>query len=236
VYISGEGIAVNGTVQVRFSGGTRWALADGSTDGQLIKPAYGALRALAREHRVGEPGALPATLELRADPRAPSDIVRDLLYTAGQAGWRSFAIGAANDLSEQLQPVWLPSLGSATTTHSVLQAAAAARPTGLVILGSVDPAQLNKALRQPPAGMTRCWERAVRQDPNQGGRLELRIVIGSDGGVNDAAIAMSELDNPSLEACILEAFEDADFPRPSGHGIAIIEYPMVLEPVWAEEN
>ncbi len=234
--LDAEGVSVDGTVQVRLGRIGRWSLASGSMDGDLISSVYGVLRSKAREVGLEQPGALPVPLELRVDPRVPVALVEDLLYTAGKAGWRSLRIGAPGDNDEDLVDVWLPSLGSARVLSPVAQAAAVARPTGVVLQGAVSVDALARGLRDGQPMLEACWEAAVREDPRQGGRIVVRYSVGVDGEVNDAVVQASELDNPQLEDCFLRAFEDMRFEPPTGGGTATVDHPMVLEPVYADEE
>ena len=236
VALSPEGIAVDGALQVRFSGGTRWAYAPGSTEGALIRPVYGALRSLARDRQLGAPTALSIPPVLHIDSDAPVERVQDLLYTASQAGWRSFRMSALEHPERMPVNVWLPSEGSASPLPPLALAAAAARPSGVVVQGSVDPVDLQQGLREHRPAIRACWDKAVRIDPNQGGSVELRFVVGVDGWVNDAAIRASELGNPQLEACIVHAFEGMRFNAPTGGGIATIDYEMLLEAVYTDPD
>ncbi len=236
VVLSPEGIEVDGALQVRFVRTGQWMLNPSSVDGDLIKPVYGVLRSKAREAGLERHGALPVPLELRVDARVPVAVVEDLLYTASEAGWRSLRVGDIRDGAEDLVDVWLPSLGSARVLSPVAQAAAAARPEGVVLQGAIGPEAIKKGLRDGQPGLQACWEAAVRKDPLQGGRIELRFIVGIDGDVNDAAVRASDLDNPQLEDCIVRAFEDMHFPAPTGGGVATVDYPMVLEPVYADEG
>ena len=233
VELSPEGIAVDGALQVRFAGGARWAYAPGTTEGALIRPVYGVLRSMARDRGLGAPTALSVPLVLHIDTDAPVERVQDLLYTASQAGWRRFRMSALEHPERLAVNAWLPSEGSASPLPPLAQAAAAARPSGVVVQGTVDPVDLQQGLREHQPAIRACWDKAVRVDPNQGGSVELRFVVGVDGRVNDAAIRASELDNPQLEACITRAFENMRFTAPAGGGIATIDYEMVLEAVYA---
>lgn len=232
--ISGEGIAVDGTIQVRFTGGTRWALATGSTDGQLIRPVYGVLRSLARDRRLGEPDSLAGAVVLRVDPRVPSDVVRDVMYTAGQAGWRQLRVGGENDPDRDLVPTWLPALAPPASGPAVMRAADQARPGGLVLISPVDQGAVAKALRGGPAGVQACWDRAARIDPLLEGRVVVRFVIAGDGQVSRAEIRSSDMGNPAFEACLVQAFEATRLPAPQGGGMALIDYPMDFSPVPRE--
>jgi TonB family protein len=232
--ISGEGIAVDGTIQVRFTGGGRWTLAHGSTDGQLIRPVYGVLRALARERRLDEPGSLASAVVLRVDPHAPSELVRDVMYTAGQAGWRSFLVGGTDDPERALVPTWLPALVPSSSPHPMMRAAAEQRPEGLVIFSPVDPRAVSKALRGGPEGVQACWDRAARIDPLLEGRVVVRFVIAGDGQVTRAEVRSTTMDNPAFEACLVEAFEASQLPAPQGGGMALIDYPMDFRPLPRE--
>jgi TonB family protein len=232
--VSSEGVSVDGTVQVRFTGGARWDLAHGSTEGQLIRPVFGVLRSIARDQRLGDPDSLAGTLVLRVDPRAPSEVVNSVLYTAGQAGWRHFLVGAIDDPDRDLVEAWLPALAPPNTPHPVLRAAAEARPEGLVIVSPVDSEAVSKALSAGPAGIQACWDRAARIDPLLEGRVVVRFVIAGDGQVSRAEIRSSDLANPAFEACLVRAFEATRLPAPAGGGVALIDYPMDFKPIPKE--
>jgi hypothetical protein len=232
VELDHEGISVNGTVQVRLAGQGRWEPHPSSTDGRLIRPVYGIMTSLAREHQAAWPGGPLPAVELRIHPMATSEAVGLLLHTLDLAGWRSFHLGTTTTDADKLQDAWLPGLGRAAPLDPVLRAAAEARPDGVSLRGVVDPAQIEKGLKAAQPGLKACWDRAVREDPHQGGGFGVRLAIGTGGRVDQAALTRSELGNPSLEACVVRAFEALSFDPPQGGGVAIVDYSLQLSPVW----
>lgn len=62
------------------------------------------------------------------------------------------------------------------------------------------------------------------------GRITVRFTIAGKGTVRKATMADSELDDDTVERCMLDAMEKARFPQPKGGGMTIVEYPLTFAP------
>jgi TonB family protein len=75
-----------------------------------------------------------------------------------------------------------------------------------------------------------CYERGLARNPGLTGKVEVRFVVGVEGGVQSAELTQrSTLGDADVRACVLEAFRKLVFPAPEG-GTAVVVYPIELEP------
>ncbi|MFK7985943.1 MAG: VIT domain-containing protein [Sandaracinaceae bacterium] len=80
--------------------------------------------------------------------------------------------------------------------------------------GAADIRRRLSSLRGPAQ---RCFRRAASRNPGLvGGRLQVRVTVGTDGRVSAAQIANSTMSDPSVAACVLSLLRQQRFaPRPS---------------------
>ena len=79
---------------------------------------------------------------------------------------------------------------------------------------------------RPSGGIARCYR---NNSPNRDrGRLEMRIVLGPDGGAVDVAPSKDELNNPALTTCIRSRLLRLRYPAPGDiHCTAL--YPFIFK-------
>ena len=61
-----------------------------------------------------------------------------------------------------------------------------------------------------------------------GGRVEIEFTIGPLGTVQKAAIASSDLDNPTVESCIKTAAKAWSFNKPKSGEPVTVQYPFIF--------
>ena len=66
-------------------------------------------------------------------------------------------------------------------------------------------------------------------DLSLAGSVTVRISIGPDGSVTNAAIAKSTLGSPATEHCITQEISSWHLPEPSGGVASSLIYPFVFE-------
>ena len=77
-------------------------------------------------------------------------------------------------------------------------------------------------------GVKACYERGLKQNPDMGGRVEIEFTIGALGTVTKASIASSDLDNPTVEACIKTAAKAWSFAKPKSGDSVTVQYPFIF--------
>jgi len=76
-------------------------------------------------------------------------------------------------------------------------------------------------------GFRRCYERALAEDPDQTGRIDLSIKVGLDGDVQSVTATPQGNLSSSVVACIRGKAQAAQFEPPQG-GLAIVQVPVSL--------
>jgi hypothetical protein len=95
----------------------------------------------------------------------------------------------------------------------------------------LDPAAIQRVIRQNFGSFRRCYEEYISQIccPNLQNRVTVRFVIGRDGSVKSAVDAGSELPNGRAITCIVDAMAALNFPAPKG-GPITVTYPITFGP------
>ena len=84
-------------------------------------------------------------------------------------------------------------------------------------------------VRRHHGKIRRCYDKGLRHDPSLQGRVIVRMVVDSDGEVDDAFDAGSTLPDREVVECIVGVLEDIDFHGSVGRSIV---YPINLQPGW----
>jgi TonB family protein len=95
--------------------------------------------------------------------------------------------------------------------------------------GTIDVAATQTTIRPHLGSIQRCYERAKMDDLSLAGSVTVRISIGPDGSVTNAAVAKSTLGSPAAEHCITQEISSWHLPEPSGGVASSLIYPFVFE-------
>ncbi len=95
----------------------------------------------------------------------------------------------------------------------------------------IDPVEVQRIVRADFDQMRACYDAGRGRDPNLGGRIETRFVIGPDGRVLSAERTSRPDDLPDNEVaeCVLARFRGLRFPKPSGRSVTVT-FPIVFAP------
>lgn len=106
--------------------------------------------------------------------------------------------------------------------------------TGVVDLEdtTLDPESVARRIREKYlAGIKRCHQRALKADPNAGGRVTLRFTVGPSGNVTDSSVKGFD---PSVDSCIQGLTRKWRFAAPKTDGgaptSAVFQIPLILRP------
>lgn len=124
---------------------------------------------------------------------------------------------------------------SADTTRSLERATSsleyeniwrAAQPTSST--GSVSSTAVRTTIREHSAQIQACYEAALTNSSETGGRVVVRFVIDASGHVPSASIASSEVQSAELGCCVAKEVTEWTFPPPEPAGFVVVEYPFTV--------
>jgi hypothetical protein len=95
--------------------------------------------------------------------------------------------------------------------------------------GRLDPAIIQRILRQNRGRFRRCYEDGLRASPNLQSRVVVFFVIDRNGAVSHAHDAGSDLPDSGTIGCIVRAVYGLSFPAPEG-GVVTVSYPFLFSP------
>jgi hypothetical protein len=102
------------------------------------------------------------------------------------------------------------------------------RPAGVTTLSGSLPAEIvQRIVRQNYGRFRMCYESGLRGNPNLSGRVTARFVIGRDGSVSNVQNGGSDLPDPGVISCVVQAFYGLSFPAPD-NGIVRVSYPIMF--------
>jgi TonB family protein len=93
--------------------------------------------------------------------------------------------------------------------------------------GELDPALVSKEVRARIGAVKACYERALKRNPNLGGKIKVRWTITAAGTVSGVDIADDSMGDSEVSSCIKQLVARWRFPAPSG-GSVEVEFPFVF--------
>ncbi len=105
---------------------------------------------------------------------------------------------------------------------------AGTRVGATTVMGSLDPAVIQRIVRRHMSEVRACYERGLRERPGLAGRVIVRFVISPSGAVQGATVESSTLEAPAVDGCIAAATLRWMFPEPEGGGIVTVTFPFVF--------
>jgi len=95
--------------------------------------------------------------------------------------------------------------------------------------GRLPPEVIQKIVRENYGTFRKCYEAGLGRNRDLRGRVSARFVIERDGLVSNVTNGGSDIPDPEVTACILNAFHGLRFPQPEGGTVTVV-YPIMLEP------
>ena len=126
--------------------------------------------------------------------------------------------------------------GAPRLTPSPRPAPAAPRLPGQAMptAPTLDTPAVSAALQAAKPAVDRCYKEGHKRDPRLAGTATLRftvVVSGGRGQILDSALRSSDFKDPSLENCLLGAFQGQRFDAPGPDGRRTLDFPIMLGPV-----
>ena len=82
-----------------------------------------------------------------------------------------------------------------------------------------------RVVRQNFGRFRGCYEAGLKRNPSLAGRVTTRFVIGRSGAVMNVARGPSDLPDPKVVNCVVQAYRHLSFPAPE-NGIVTVSYPI----------
>ena len=95
--------------------------------------------------------------------------------------------------------------------------------------GGLDPAVIQRIVRQNFGRFRMCYEHGLVGNPALSGRVSTKFVIARDGSVSTTALGDSDLPDANVSACVVRSFSGLSFPSHDG-AVLQVTYPLVFTP------
>jgi TonB family protein len=95
--------------------------------------------------------------------------------------------------------------------------------------GTIDAGVIAKEIRRRMGAVRACYERELKRNPQLGGKVVVRFVIGANGAVTEAEIESNTMQDDAVGECIVANIKRFRFPPPEG-GSVEVSYPFVFQP------
>ena len=95
--------------------------------------------------------------------------------------------------------------------------------------GNLDVSALQQVVARQRPQVRACYERALKQNNILQGTVNVRMIIGSDGSVDQVSVGGSLRDN-EVFGCVRRLARNWTFPRPTGGACAQVNAPFTLTP------
>jgi TonB family protein len=88
---------------------------------------------------------------------------------------------------------------------------------------------IQKIIRMHMTEVQHCYEVELIKNQTLEGKVVLRFTIGLKEEVLETSISSSTFPSPDVEKCLLSVAKKWQFPKPSGGGMVIVNYPFVFK-------
>lgn len=92
--------------------------------------------------------------------------------------------------------------------------------------GGLDRDQIIAVIERNKGQAVYCYEKGIQSNPNLGGRVMIKFLVGPSGSVSSASVASSSMGSSSVESCIVNKLRAWRFPRPKGNVAVKVNYPF----------
>ena len=87
---------------------------------------------------------------------------------------------------------------------------------------------IDEVIKRKLAQIRFCYQRQLQHEPDLAGSLVVSFTIAGDGSVSRAGIKRDGLGSGEVAACVVDRFEQMQFPRPNGGGLVMVTYPFAF--------
>lgn len=101
-------------------------------------------------------------------------------------------------------------------------------PGKTIIQGSLSKEEIGRVIRRNLARFKFCYEKQLASNPNLNGKISVYFTIDPTGGVADASVRETSMNDETVEQCAVKVMRSLKFPQPRGGGIVVVTYPFVF--------
>jgi len=95
--------------------------------------------------------------------------------------------------------------------------------------GTIDAGVIAREIRRRMGAIRACYERELKRNPQLGGKIVVRFVIGANGAVTEAEVESNSMQDDAVAECIVMNIKRFRFAAPEG-GSVEVSYPFVFQP------
>jgi hypothetical protein len=99
----------------------------------------------------------------------------------------------------------------------------------LILVGGLEKEVIARIIQRHWAQVKYCYEKELSKNPNLYGKVVVQFTIGASGKVDEGHIAQTEMNNESVEGCIIRNVKMWVFPQPKGGGVVLVTYPFIFK-------
>jgi hypothetical protein len=97
-----------------------------------------------------------------------------------------------------------------------------------IILGALERGLIDEVVGRHRNQIRYCYARELRKRPHLAGKIVTRFTILRDGTVGAANTKSTEMNDPSVEACVVGRFLRMTFPKPTRGEMVMVSYPITF--------
>lgn len=95
--------------------------------------------------------------------------------------------------------------------------------------GTIDTRALLKVFNKYEGELKKCYERALKRDPNLAGKISLQVRIEPSGRASTAKVTGTSMRDASMFGCMERSAKSWSYPTPTG-GAAVVNKPITFSP------
>lgn len=94
--------------------------------------------------------------------------------------------------------------------------------------GTISGTEVRARIRANTAGIQECYESALDRLPAGEGRVVVRFVVVTSGGVPAVNVTSNDFQVPAVGCCVAKRVSEWHFPSPTNGDFIVVEYPFVV--------
>ncbi len=101
-------------------------------------------------------------------------------------------------------------------------------PGKTTVVGGLSKDVIAKVIKRHQNEIKYCYEQELAKQPDLSGKVAVLFTIDPTGGVNEANVTESSLNNNNAESCMIARIRRWKFPEPQGGGVVTVNFPWIF--------
>jgi TonB family protein len=102
-------------------------------------------------------------------------------------------------------------------------------PGKTTVVGGLDKDVIMKVIKRHQNEIKFCYDQELQKNDKLAGKVAVAWTIDPSGGVSDANVSESSMDNANVESCIVQRIRRWKFPEPEGGGVVNVTFPWIFK-------